>query len=199
MKPTEILMAEHRVIEVLLNCLEKIAGEATQAGKLDETSATGAIEVIQIFADKCHHAKEENHLFEAMVAKGMPKEGGPVGQMLIEHDQSREYVAGMAGSVTAAATGDTDAVEKFTQNALGYVHLLRAHIQKEDEVLYVMANRFLTEEDQAQLLESFAAVENDPAQKDAHEKQIATVLSLAQKYEVSADAVNGLSCGCNHK
>jgi len=80
---TEILSDEHRVIEVVLTCLGKITEEANSTGKLDEASANQAIDVIRTFADKCHHGKEEDHLFETLVKKGMPKEGGPVGQMLV--------------------------------------------------------------------------------------------------------------------
>lgn len=115
---TKILSDEHRVIEVVLDCLDKISEEANSAGKLDEESALQAIDVIRTFADKCHHGKEEDHLFATLIEKGMPKEGGPVGQMLVEHEQGRAFVKGMADSVSDAATGDAEALSKFSQNDL---------------------------------------------------------------------------------
>ena len=85
MKPTEILSAEHRVIEQVLNCLEKMAAQAEKTGTLDKVSATDAVNFFRTFADQCHHGKEEAHLFPAMEAKGFPRQGGPTGVMLHEH------------------------------------------------------------------------------------------------------------------
>jgi hemerythrin-like domain-containing protein len=195
---TKILTDEHRVIEVVLNCLERMADEAGRTGKLDEVSANQAVDVIRTFADKCHHGKEENHLFAALVSKGMPREGGPVGQMLIEHAQGREFVKGMAGSISGAAAGDQQALQQFTRNATGYVQLLRAHIKKEDGVLFPMADRMLTEEDQKQLMRSFESVESDHMGKGTHEKYLAIVTSLAKKYHVEAGHKQANSCGCGH-
>ncbi len=59
MKPTDILMSEHRVIEQVLDCLEKILEQCTSENKLDTISAKQAIEFFRGFADHCHHGKEE--------------------------------------------------------------------------------------------------------------------------------------------
>jgi len=195
---TKILTDEHRVIEVVLTCLEKITEEATSSGKLNEESALQAIDVICTFADKCHHGKEENHLFATLVEKGMPKEGGPVGQMLIEHEQGRAFVKAMADSASEASSGNTDALKKFTQNAQGYVQLLKAHIQKEDGVLFPMADKMLSEEDQKQLMKAFEAVESDHMDTGTHEKYIGIVVSLAKKYGIGASHISNHSCGCGH-
>jgi len=195
---TKILSDEHRVIEVVLNCLGKITEEANRTGELDEASANQAIDVIRTFADKCHHGKEENHLFATLVEKGMPKEGGPVGQMLVEHEQGRAFVKGMAENVSEAATGNADALSNFTQNAHGYVQLLRAHIQKEDGVLFPMADKVLNEDDQKTLMQAFEAVESDHMGTGTHEKYIGIVVSLAKKYGVEASHISSHSCGCGH-
>ena len=195
---TKILSDEHRVIEVVLNCLGKITEEANRTGELDEASANQAIDVIRTFADKCHHGKEENHLFATLIEKGMPKEGGPVGQMLVEHEQGRAFVKGMADNVTKAATGNADALSNFTQNAHGYVQLLRAHIQKEDGVLFPMADKVLNEDDQKTLMKAFEAVESDHMGTGTHEKYIGIVVSLAKKYGVEASHISSHSCGCGH-
>ena len=44
MQPTDILMNEHRIIEQVLNCLEKILEQCTTEKKLDTKSAKQAIE-----------------------------------------------------------------------------------------------------------------------------------------------------------
>lgn len=198
MELTKILTDEHRVIEVVLDCLEKITQEAKIAGKLNEDDALQAIDVICNFADKCHHGKEENHLFTTLVEKGMPKEGGPVGQMLIEHEQGRALVEGMSDSVSEAASGNKDALLKFIQNAHEYIQLLRAHIQKEDGVLFPMADKALSEDEQKQLINAFKVVESEIMGTGTHKKYIDIIVSLAKKYSVEASHIASHSCGCGH-
>ena len=107
MKPTEILSGEHRIIEQVLDCLEKIAQNCATEGRLDRTSAEQALDFFRNFADRCHHGKEETHLFPAMEAKGFPRQGGPTGVMLSEHEQGRAYIRGMAEVIDRAAAGSS--------------------------------------------------------------------------------------------
>lgn len=198
MNITDILSNEHRVIEVVLTCLDRITQQANNSGKLDAESAIQAIDVIRTFADRCHHGKEENHLFTVLVEKGMPIKGGPIGQMLFEHEQGRSFVRAMSDSVSEAAVGNKDALLKFTQNAQGYVQLLRAHIKKEDSVLFPLADKILSEDDQKQLMTAFKTVETDHMGFGTHEKYIGVVVMLAAKYGVEASHIASHTCGCGH-
>src|SRR3970282_658833 len=82
--PTGVLREEHEVILRALTVLERV-GRDLAAGKsvAQETNAWLA-SFFRPFADRCHHAKEEAHLFPAMAEHGIPKEGGPIGVMLQE-------------------------------------------------------------------------------------------------------------------
>ncbi|MEW6050608.1 MAG: hypothetical protein AB1644_06045 [Candidatus Zixiibacteriota bacterium] len=57
MKPTEILSSEHPVIEIVLDCLDKMVEEAKTVGRLEKKPAEDAIAFIKGFADGCHHGK----------------------------------------------------------------------------------------------------------------------------------------------
>jgi hemerythrin-like domain-containing protein len=61
-------------------------------------------------------------------------------------------------------------VAAVRDNLLGYTRLLRAHIGKEDNVLYPMAERILTPEDQQWLAEEFDRVEAEEMGAGVHEK-----------------------------
>jgi hemerythrin-like domain-containing protein len=197
MKPTDILSAEHRVIEQVLGCLEKMVQDCSERGQLDEPSAADAISFFKVFADRCHHGKEEVHLFPAMEAKGFPRESGPTGVMLREHEEGRQYVRGMEASLTAAAGGDAQAQKQFCRNARGYIHVLRDHIHKEDHCLFGMANQAFTEQDQRDLLAKFDAVEHEEMGAGTHEKYLAIANRLADRYGV-AKAAPVATCGCSH-
>jgi len=198
MKPTEILSSEHRVIEIGIDCLERISEEAIKESKLDKESAEQAVDFIRNFADRCHHGKEENQLFALLEEKGMPADGGPTGQMKHEHEQGRAFVSGMADSIDDASNGNAGALSKFVQNARGYIQLLRDHVKKEDNILFPMADRMLSNDDQEGLLSAFDKVETEHMGKGTHDKYLRIVESLADKYGVSKAGLDGHSCSCGH-
>jgi hemerythrin-like domain-containing protein len=202
MKATDILTNEHRVIEQVLNCLEAIVRQARSAGRLDGPSAKDAIVFFRNFADRCHHGKEEDRLFPAMVRKGVPNENGPIGVMLLEHEQGRNFVAAMAAATTALERGEKDAAEDFAFSAEQYVDLLRAHIHKEDMILFPLADRVMNDEEQSALLQQFELVEKEHMGVGTHEKYLKLADSLAQAYGVDRSAIAAVtsegSCGCHH-
>src|SRR5687768_12709137 len=128
MQATQILMDEHRVIEQVLSCLEQIAAQASRTGKLDGDAARQALEFLRDFADGCHHGKEEGYLFPLMEAHGFPRNGGPTGVMLHEHELGRRHIEAMTAALEQAEAGAQAAVRQFTKNAQAYVVLLQQHI-----------------------------------------------------------------------
>ena len=200
MRPTEILMQEHRVIEQVLDCLEIMARRAEAGGKLDIESANQAIDFFSHFADKCHHGKEEDCLFPLLEEKGFSREQGPTGVMLHEHEEGRSHVRGMAKATSAVATGDSAATTDFVSHAKAFIRLLREHILKEDHCLFQMTDQALSEEDQLNLLESFANVEHDEIGPGTLEKYLAIATELAKRFRVTCQASNsgaGIGC-CGH-
>lgn len=199
MKATDILSDEHRVIEQVLNCLEMIAERAEHDGKLDKQAANDAVDFFRMFADRCHHAKEENHLFPAMEAKGMSRDGGPTGVMLYEHEQGRAAVQGMVDQIDSAAAGDAKAVQTFIQHARRYLTLLRDHIEKEDHCLFSMANQAFDDTDQRGLLTVFERVEHEEMGEGTHEKYLKIANDLADRFGVARATVAAHGgCGCGH-
>ena len=158
MKPTEILSAEHRVIERVLTCLERMADACERDQKLDADPARLAVKFFRNYADKCHHGKEEARLFPLLETRGFSADSGPTAVMRLEHDQGREFVGRMDRAIEAATAGRPEGVREFNDAARGFIQLLRAHIQKEEHCLFPMVDRALSEEDQAKLLKSFEDV-----------------------------------------
>jgi hemerythrin-like domain-containing protein len=170
MRPTEELKAEHQVIMAMLGVLRNVAklleaGKPVNADHLDQ-----AVTFIREFADRCHHGKEEDFLFKAMARAGAPVKGGPIGAMLTEHDHGRAFVREMAAAAEDYRLngGDTEAGKRYAKNALAYVHLLAQHIDKEDNVLYAIADRALPESEQTELERGFAKVESERMGEGRH-------------------------------
>jgi len=198
MKPTEILSNEHRVIEQVLACLGRLIDESNAAGKLDAALAGEVLDFVRNFADRCHHAKEEDLLFPAMEARGLSPDAGPTAVMRHEHDEGRGHVRAMAEARESAAAGDAAALRRFAVHGRAFIELLRAHIEKEDQILYTMANRVLTDADQRQLLTSFGQVETTKMTPGTHEKYLEVATRLAHRFGVTAVVRSGACNCCGH-
>ena len=135
------------------------------------------LDFFEQFADKCHHSKEENSLFTLAKKRGIPKESGPIGVMLFEHEEGRR----LRKSMLDASKRLNENFEKFKENAGIFVNLLRAHINKEDNILYPMIDSILKNEDNEMLLKEFEKIE-ERIGKGAHEKYFKFIISLAEKY-----------------
>ncbi len=183
MKATEILMEEHRIILKVLDCLEKMAQEAEKTGKLNAQAAQKVIDFFRNFADGCHHAKEENRLFGVLEEHGVPREGGPIGVMLYEHDEGRRLIRGMVDTLEQASEGDAQAVQAFNRYARDYIFMLRNHINKEDQVLFPMADHVVPENMKENLLEDFKKIEQEAGNR-RHREYIQLARQLCEQYQV---------------
>jgi hemerythrin-like domain-containing protein len=184
MRPTDILMSEHRVIEQVLECLEKLAKQCVKEQALDRAAARQIVDFFQTFADRCHHVKEETLLFPLMEERGFSRDTGPTGVMRHEHELSRHYLLRLADIIDEAGSGSSAAVHEFASLANAYIVLLREHIAKEDHRLFPMVNQRLTEQDQWTLLEEFEDVESGKLQAGTHEKCLETANELADRFGV---------------
>jgi hemerythrin-like domain-containing protein len=143
-KTIDVLMNEHRLIEQVLGSLETF-GLEIEGGLVPgraQLADYGAF--FRGFADACHHGKEEDILFQRMIERGFSRESGPVAVMLHEHTVGRGHVSALRQ--VGEGSGPLAAVETqlVLENAGAFIPLLRAHIQKEDRILYPMALRLLT-------------------------------------------------------
>jgi len=170
MLATEVLKEEHKAIKLMLDVLEEICNRLESGEKIDYKHLEQVLDSIRTFADKCHHGKEEDLLFPAMEEAGVPREGGPIGVMLEEHEMGRKYVGKIVQGVLKYKEGDQEAIREIVENARGYILLLRNHIDKEDNVLYMIADKYLSEEKQKELLDEFEKVEEEKIGRGKHEE-----------------------------
>ena len=90
---------------------------------------------------------------------GFPKESGPVGVMLHEHDLGRIEIKGLETALARHAAGEQGADNDVLEHAENFIALLREHIIKEDNILFRLADQRLSAQEQAKLSEGFAAAE----------------------------------------
>nr|WP_320037642.1 hemerythrin domain-containing protein [uncultured Bacteroides sp.] len=175
---SEELRREHELIKTALNLLEKIASGIVQKVNPDVSDLTELINFVIVFADKCHHGKEEDLYFPSLEEAGIPNHGGPIGVMLAEHDQGRKYIREMKENIS----GQNSDLQVFADAAFTYVALMRNHIEKENNILFMMGDRAMPESVQNDLLIRFKEHEGKVIDNEKLEEFYALIERLSQKY-----------------
>lgn len=175
MKPTDILVKEHEAVLLALDLLTRVAEQMTTGSTEASEDLGHLLEFFREFVDRCHHGKEELALFPELVEMGVPSAGGPVGVMLHEHEVGRDYVRQLKDCLTK---GSASVIEV----AQGYRVLLEAHIQKENQVLFPMAERILPEEKKTALMAAFDQIEREHVGEGRHEVYHQMLHDLRKRY-----------------
>ena len=172
-KATQDLRTEHDSILHVLKIVDKMVSADTKKEVEIIKFGNELIYFLKTFADKCHHGKEENYLFEALIQGGIPNEGGLIGALLLEHQQGREYISLMGKSL------ESSDLVNFKANAAKYRDHMRNHIDKENNILFVMADKVLDDASQTELFEKFEHHEETVMGPGVHEE----LHSMIHKWE----------------
>lgn len=156
---TQVMSDEHQLILRMIALVERNSELLEQGRFSDGQFFLDAVDFIRNYADRFHHAKEEDVLFVELVNNGMPAKQSPIEAMHLEHEQGREFVRCLAEAAYKFLDGEPDQSSIIVENARGYAALLRSHIEKEDQILYPLAERVLPEERRAGMLEAYAEAE----------------------------------------
>lgn len=170
---TKALTEEHEGIRRVLSLIRKAQEKFEEGQAIPDNFLPEVLDFIKTFADTCHHGKEEGVLFPLLEERGMPKEEGPIGMMLMEHDLGRSFVKEAADALQKGET------KKALDNLSQYADLLWEHIDKENNILYPMGNEVLSPKDQDYLKKEFNKVESEKIGPGRHE----AYHSMIEKWE----------------
>lgn len=172
----DVLKHEHDAILMALKILDKISDEASR-GNATSADVMRFLEFLREFADTCHHGKEEGLLFPAIVEAGLPEDGGLVSAMLSEHEQGRALVAAMADAADPVISPT-----QFSKAAIAYAAHMRAHIEKENTILFPMADRVVASGIMDGLVSAFERHEENVMGAGRHEQLHDMLKELKAKY-----------------
>ena len=168
-KPTEVLEEEHHFIKKVVGAMAILAEELEQGKKVDTKTLESVADFMRTFGDKCHHGKEETHLFPALERKGVPMRGCPLGALIAEHQKGRNFVKELIQATTGYAENDSSTRDSLLKSLRGLIDLYPNHIWKEDYLAFPMANKILSDDEQRELGEKFEMVENEIG-RDVHHR-----------------------------
>jgi len=181
---TEVLMKDHEMTERVFAAVEQAFAEPAAPDR----ELVGLVrEYLVTYVDRCHNQKEERALFPMLARRGVPSEGGPVAVMLGEHGQARELVGRIDAAAAAYAGGDAGALAPLKQAFGAYAALCKQHFWKENDILYPLANRVLSPEDAAEVLDEIDEVEQEagPGARDRYWKMAEEIVSRVELKDLS--------------
>ena len=195
MTATTALRSEHDYILAMIACLRAACAAAVDGTSFDVETFRSGVDFIRNYADAWHHAKEEDHLFPALEEMGMPREGGPIAVMLHEHVVGRSYVGKIAEYLEAASGGDAEARTLVVRYTLAFADLLTGHIQKENNILFNMADQMLEPETHDRLEQVYLSAIPDGATAETGVHYESLVEKLCTQWNV--DLRQAASVGAN--
>jgi len=151
-KPIDLLMDEHKNILLAIDGLLDQAAKDEKTGHISADFYRAGIDFIRNYADRFHHAKEEDILFIELNKDSVKMHCNPTKQMLYEHDLGRQHVKELATGVK-----END-LAKVLAGARGYGELLKDHIYKEDNILYPLADEALSDGAKDEMLAKFEKI-----------------------------------------
>lgn len=169
-RPTHLLRHEHRVIEQALRALDGICLRLKVGNEIPAEALAQALDFIQNFADRFHHRREEEYLFPALKQFGF-EEGGALHFLREEHSLERELLAELEFAVEEYRCGDSEAIRHFIEVSGRFCRHLIGHMQKEDTLLFRMAEDLLDEQAKNELMRNLGQ-----GRADSRE-------SVSQRYE----------------
>lgn len=171
---TKVLSDEHINILKVIGALQREISEISKGKKIDKEFFKEGVDFIRNYADRFHHAKEEDILFKALCMPEVEMHCNPVDQMLFEHDTGRDYIKGVEEGV------EKNDKKQVIENVKGYAGLLTEHIYKEDNILYPMAEEALDEKTKKRILSDYKKAEERRFAKGVKEKYI----NVANRFEL---------------
>jgi len=184
MNAITLMVDEHKVIKRMLAVIRKACFGVMNGQEINYTDFESMIDFVRSYADKHHHGKEEKILFNKMVdeiggaAEKLIKHG-----MLVEHDLGRLHIKELEEALDKVKNGDEEAKLDVLANAISYTHLLHRHIDKEDGVVYVFAEKHLKTDTLNKVDVECEAFEEEMKKEDIHNKYLRLVEELEQKYQ----------------
>jgi hemerythrin-like domain-containing protein len=134
---TESLRKDHDLIEKVIKSMQVTLELLKSGKKIPESILMPVVDFSKNFTDVCHHGKEEESLFPALERTGMPRNMGPIAVMLMEHQITKQIAAQMEQS--ARQYLQSGSPEKLTSDISQYVEHVSAHLWKENNRLFMMA------------------------------------------------------------
>jgi hemerythrin-like domain-containing protein len=168
-------MHEHRVIERMITVLDRELNAIRTQGRAHPRTIDTATDFIRTYADRCHHGKEEDILFQRLEAKPLTNElAVAMTDLIRDHVHGREVTRGLVSANERYANGDESALPEIEAALAELIAFYPVHIEKEDHGFFKPCLEYFTDEEKAQMLSDFDEFDR----RLVHERYLAVVEQL---------------------
>jgi hemerythrin-like domain-containing protein len=156
MLPVDALMQEHRLIERMISQMKKEVLTMKLKQDVNSTFIDIAVDFIRVYADRCHHGKEEGVLFRELSGKQMTSEHAEMMRELInEHVYARKTTASLNEAKKRYVKGNEDARNDVWKLLNDLVEFYPKHIEKEDKRFFYPSMDYFSPQEQRTMLDEF--------------------------------------------
>jgi hemerythrin-like domain-containing protein len=173
---TDHLIQEHRLILRAVYVLQAMSDQAKENKMPEESDVDRLLHFFHRFADSHHQGKEEAVLFPALRDKDRSKAGGPLHQMMFEHEQERSLVNGLEDALRTRKHAD------FAYYGSRLAQILCNHIYKEDNILFDLVEKSITKDMDTKLVIEMASFDRDLRNGGMYQSMVEIVNDLEWKY-----------------
>jgi len=191
MKTTSILVSEHRLIEQVLNCLERMVERCASQRRLEIAPARDAIVFFRGFTERCHYIKEEAELLPTLRAMGVSPERCLGCSMHQRREAGRLHVDAMETVIEPASGGDSTALKEFMAHAQAYIELLLEYIAGQEDCLFPMIAETLPEAEKARLEVALDTTCGDGEEECVCDTYVDLANRLADHFDVPGAVIVG--------
>lgn len=158
MKTTAInqMTAEHRHIETVIKSLRDAIAALDSRQRLNVEKLRNVVEFLRVYADQRHHQREEALFFPILVKRGVPAQGCPIGGLNREHENGRALLSAFEGQIALYEQQCSGADQALRQTLQDIVKLYRHHLWMEDTMVFPMAEKLISDDDNRELMVKFA-------------------------------------------
>jgi len=147
MKCIDLIIQDHATIRKGLDILDMMVTAMEEGGRIEIADAVGMVNFLQLFADEYHQRMEENILFPLLL-RATPDDN-PLQQMILDHAEERTLLSHIDAALRAKRAMD------FVRMSRRLGQLLKNHLNEEDMVLYDLAERSLSIEEDTTVVTEF--------------------------------------------
>lgn len=153
MLPIGPLMIEHRLIEKMIRVIKREVDAWKRENRINPELVDAAVDFIRVYADRCHHGKEEDILFRELEKKPLSVEHRRIMEELVqEHKQGRKVVAQMIEAKRQYVLG-RDEMPDVVRTCMEFMtEFYPKHIEKEDKHFFLPCMDYFTAEEKDAML-----------------------------------------------
>lgn len=162
MSPIGILMVEHRLIDRMIDLMQKELAKGEQGKNPDLVFIDGAIDFARTYADACHHGKEESILFDKLSMKRLlPEHKKLMDELVLDHIQNRKIVANLEMTRESYVKGDSSAVGPILTICKSLAEFYPGHMEREERDFFTASMEYFSKREKDEMVKQFWQFDKD--------------------------------------